>query len=174
MHTHVFCFAGVSLSRFSDDILCWMMLLRAPVWVWQRRGNSSTDQYQTPPRLSDVLLAVFLSQSASLSPCPSRCARCTPGGATVCRAVSFNTKPFKHRALVWIGFKKVLFFPFCCKWWLSRVRYIKRAEWAIFISSAFVLKIEEYFVPYRSMLQEEYNPTSYNARRISPDMHAAQ
>lgn len=37
------------------------------------------------------------------------------------RAVSFNTKPFKHRALVWIGFKKVLLFPLCWDWWLARV-----------------------------------------------------
>ncbi|CAM9270472.1 unnamed protein product, partial [Ectocarpus sp. 13 AM-2016] len=36
-------------------------------------------------------------------------------------AVSFNTKPFKHRALVWIGFKKVLLFPFCWSWWLARI-----------------------------------------------------
>eukprot|EP00903_Cladosiphon_okamuranus_P014717 g13637.t1 len=36
-------------------------------------------------------------------------------------AVSFNTKPFKHRALVWIGFKKVLLFPFCWNWWLARI-----------------------------------------------------
>ncbi|CAM9326436.1 unnamed protein product [Ascophyllum nodosum] len=36
-------------------------------------------------------------------------------------AVCFDTKPFKHRALVWIGFRKVLLFPFCWSWWLSRI-----------------------------------------------------
>ena len=41
-------------------------------------------------------------------------------------AVSFNTKPFKHRALVWIGFKKVLLFPFCWDWWLARVSILGR------------------------------------------------
>ncbi|CAM9147479.1 unnamed protein product, partial [Scytosiphon promiscuus] len=36
-------------------------------------------------------------------------------------AVSFNTKPFKHRALIWIGFYKVLLFPLCWDWWLARI-----------------------------------------------------
>ncbi|CAM9572851.1 unnamed protein product [Choristocarpus tenellus] len=42
-------------------------------------------------------------------------------------AVSFDTKPFKHRALVWVGFKKVVFFPMCCQWWLARISPLRYA-----------------------------------------------
>lgn len=38
-----------------------------------------------------------------------------------CSVVATNTKPFKDRVLVWIGIRKVLFFPFNREWWLTRV-----------------------------------------------------
>ncbi|CAM9906482.1 unnamed protein product, partial [Discosporangium mesarthrocarpum] len=41
--------------------------------------------------------------------------------------LEFDTKPFKHRVLVWVGFKKVLFFPICWDWWLARISPVRYA-----------------------------------------------
>lgn len=43
-------------------------------------------------------------------------------GCMMSRVVSTNTKPFKDRVLVWIGFWKVLLLPLYQQWWLARVR----------------------------------------------------
>lgn len=82
-------------------------------------------QYSFQKVLTTVCSSYFLSQKTRARrprSCPSFFTNPAFFFVRACSAVSFNTKPFKHRELVWIGFKKVLLFPFCWNWWMVRVR----------------------------------------------------